>query len=73
MGCSSDSDSDPEAIARKCVIALQERHEGDTSKPSACDALSEEDYLTLSLAMAFDDAGFFDEDGNVDMDAILGK
>ncbi|WP_432052089.1 hypothetical protein [Streptomyces xiamenensis] len=67
MGCSSEGDSDPEAIARKCVIALQERQEGDTGKPSVCDGLSEEDYLTLSLAMAFD------EDGNVDMDAILGK
>ncbi|MFD4830151.1 hypothetical protein ACFWPV_09890 [Streptomyces uncialis] len=63
-GACSDTPTQDE-IASDCVTALDERTKGDTSKPSACEGLTEENWLSVRAAHALKDVnsdlGLIDE------------
>jgi hypothetical protein len=71
-GCGSgDGPKTQDEIAAQCVPALKARAEGDGSKPKACEGLTEENYDTLVIAIALEDVGLIDENGEVNLDALL--
>lgn len=44
-------------ISVRCMPALKDRAEGDTSRPAACDGLTDENYSLLIFDLALDDSG----------------
>jgi hypothetical protein len=57
--------------AEACARAIAARPAGDSAKPKACEAITDDDYATLNEAHELRSAGVVDDNGNVDLDKLL--
>lgn len=55
----------------ECIAAIEDRSEGDTTKPDACKGVKEDDYTLIEMHQVFDDQGVWNEDGSVNMEKLL--
>ena len=58
-------------IVKDCMRAVEERADGDKSKPAACDELKEKDYDAVILNHVIDDLGWTDDEGNFDKNKMI--
>ena len=54
-----------------CARALEQRADGDSTRPSECEDVTDDDYDAMAIAQVLKDSGVVDEDGNVDLGRVL--
>ena len=54
-----------------CARALEQRADGDSTRPAECEDVTDGDYDAMAVAQVLKDSGVVDEDGNVDLGRVL--
>ncbi|MFI2078490.1 hypothetical protein [Streptomyces triculaminicus] len=59
-------------LETRCATAIANRAKGDTAKPAACEALTQDDYETLVIGHGLSETGIVDKDGHINPQRLLG-